>query len=81
MPVNDQSLLSANEAAELLGCSKNQVESLVARGVLEAQQRPGTIELMLSQQEVLRLLEAKEEAKSRGREFSKRLDQLGAPAE
>lgn len=81
MPVNEPTPLSADEAARLLGISRTHVESLVARGTLKAQQTPGAPEIKLSEREVLKLREAREEAKSRGREFSRRLDRLGAPPE
>lgn len=73
--------LSPNEAAQRLGFSRQHVMRLIHAGKLEGEQLPNSDYWRIPLRSVLVFEEQREQARARADEFSRSLDELGAPLE
>lgn len=78
---DEEELLSPQQAAVRLGFSRQHVRRLIEAGLLEATQLPNSAYWRIPLQSVLRFEEQRESAHRGIDEWSRELDELGAPAE
>jgi excisionase family DNA binding protein len=78
---DEDSTLSPQQAADRLGFSRQHVRRLIEAGELEAQQLPNSTHWKIPLRAVLTFEEGRAAAEERADEFSRSLDELGAPAE
>lgn len=79
--VEEQELLSPQQAARRLGFSRQHVRRLIDYGELEARQLPGSSYWKIPLSSVLAFEERRAESDRRTAEWSRDLDAMGAPAE
>jgi excisionase family DNA binding protein len=77
----DDEVLSPQQAAERLGFSRQHVVRLIGGGVLEAEKMPGSSYWQIPLASVIVFEEQREQARRQADEFSRALDELGAPLE
>jgi excisionase family DNA binding protein len=77
----ESTMLSPQEAADRLGFSRQHVRRLIDYGELSAEQLPNSTHWKIPLRAVLAFEQRREEAEKRADEFSRSLDQMGAPAE
>ncbi len=79
--VDENAMLSPQAAADRLGFSRQHVRRLIEAGELEASQLPNSTHWKIPMRAVLTFEQHRSEAEERADEFSRSLDELGAPAE
>jgi excisionase family DNA binding protein len=79
--VDENAMLSPQVAADRLGFSRQHVRRLIEAGELEASQLPNSTHWKIPMRAVLAFEQRRSEAEERADEFSRSLDELGAPAE
>lgn len=79
--VDEDATLSAREAADRLGFSRQHVRRLIEAGELEGAQLPGSTHWKIPMRAVLDFERRRSEAEERADAFSRSLDELGASAE
>lgn len=77
----ESTMLSPQQAAERLGFSRQHVRRLIEAGELEGEKLPGSTHWKLPLQSVLDFDQRRAAAEQRADEFSRSLDEMGAPAE
>jgi excisionase family DNA binding protein len=78
---DEDSMLSPQQAADRLGFSRQHVRRLIESGELQGQQLPNSTHWKIPLRAVLAFEEGRAAAEERADEFSRLLDELGAPAE
>lgn len=79
--VDENTMLSPQAAADRLGFSRQHVRRLIEAGELGASQLPRSKHWKISMRAVLAFEQRRSDAEERADEFSRSLDELGAPAE
>jgi excisionase family DNA binding protein len=79
--VDENTMLSPQAAADRLGFSRQHVRRLIEAGELGASQLPNSKHWKISMRAVLAFEQRRSDAEERADEFSRSLDELGAPAE
>lgn len=79
--VDENAVLSPQVAADRLGFSRQHVRRLIEAGELEASQLPNSTHWKIPMRAVLAFEQRRSEGEERADEFSRSLDELGAPAE
>lgn len=77
----DQERLSPQQAAGRLGFSRQHVVRLIAAGELEAEKMPGSSYWQIPLSSIIDFEQRREQARERSDDFSRSLDELGAPLE
>jgi excisionase family DNA binding protein len=77
----DDETLSPQQAADRLGFSRQHVVRLINAGELDAQRMPGSNYWQIPVASLLALEQRRERARQQSDEFSRSLDDLGAPLE
>ncbi len=77
----ESAMLSPQEAADRLGFSRQHVRRLIEAGELTGEQLPNSTHWKIPLRAVLDFEERRSEAEKRAGEFSRSLDEMGAPAE
>ena len=77
----ESTMISPQQAAERLGFSRQHVRRLIEARELEGERLPGSTHWKLPLQSVLDFERRRAAADKRADEFSRSLDELGAPAE
>jgi excisionase family DNA binding protein len=78
---DEDSMLSPQQAADRLGFSRQHVRRLIEAGELQGQQLPNSTHWKIPLRAVLAFEERRSGAEERADEFSRSLDEHGAPAE
>jgi excisionase family DNA binding protein len=78
---DEDSMLSPQQAADRLGFSRQHVRRLIEAGELQGQQLPNSAHWKIPLRAVLAFEERRAGAEERADEFSRSLDEHGAPAE
>jgi excisionase family DNA binding protein len=78
---DEASMLSPQKAADRLGFSRQHVRRLIEADELQAQQLPNSTHWKIPLRAVLAFEERRAAAEERADEFSRSLDERGAPAE
>ncbi len=76
-----QAEVSPTEAAGVLGCSRQHVDRLIARGTLTARRIPGSGYRRIPLEDVIALRDRWDTSRHRTDEWSQDIDQAGAPTE
>lgn len=79
--VDENAMLSPQAAADRLGFSRQHVRRLIEAGELEASQLPNSTHWKIPMRAVLAFEQRRSDAEARADDFSRLLDELGAPAE
>jgi len=79
--VAENAMLSPRAAADRLGFSRQHVRRLIEAGELEAGKLPNSTHWKIPMRAVLAFEQRRSEAEERADEFSRSLDELGAPTE
>jgi excisionase family DNA binding protein len=79
--VDENAMLSPQEAADRLGFSRQHVRRLIEAAELEGEQLPNSTHWKIPLRAVLAFEERRAEAEERADKFSRSLDDIGAPAE
>lgn len=78
---DENAVLSLQAAADRLGFSRQHVRSLIEAGELEASQSSNSAHWKIPMRAVLAFEQRRSDAEERADEFSRSLDELGAPIE
>jgi excisionase family DNA binding protein len=78
---DEDSILSPQQVADRLGFSRQHVRRLIEAGELQAQQLPNSTHWKIPLRAVLAFEERRAAAEERADQYSRSLDELGAPAE
>ena len=79
--VDENTMLSPQQVADRLGFSRQHVRRLIEAGELEGGQLPNSTHWKIPMRAVLAFEQRRSEAEDRADEFSRSLDEIGAPAE